>query len=212
MTIPFSQALRERTWTPHGDTESETFMTALMKGTAEREDYVALVVEHFFMYEALEEAAEQLRDDAVAGTFVTDSLTRLPRIRRDLDFLLGEGWEASASPLPSTREYVDRIREASTWAGGFIAHHYTRYLGDLSGGQMILRRMRKFFGFEDAGVEFYIFPEIPDPAAFKDDYRLKLDALPFTDEEKDRLIDEVIHAYDLNAAVFRDLATAKAAV
>ena len=44
--IPFSQALRERTWSGHGDSEGADFMTNLMRGTGTREDYIALVAQH----------------------------------------------------------------------------------------------------------------------------------------------------------------------
>ena len=55
--IPFSQALRERTWTNHGDSEGADFMKDLMTGKGTREDYIALVAQHFFIYEAIEAAA-----------------------------------------------------------------------------------------------------------------------------------------------------------
>ncbi|HRQ00540.1 MAG TPA: biliverdin-producing heme oxygenase, partial [Terrimesophilobacter sp.] len=53
-TAPFSQALRERTWNTHNDTEGATFMSDLMRGAGTRDDYIALVAQHYFMYEALE--------------------------------------------------------------------------------------------------------------------------------------------------------------
>lgn len=211
--IPFSQALRERTWTSHGDSEGASFMRDLMEGTGTREDYIALVVQHYFIYEALEAAAERFAGDPVAAAFITPQLTRLPALESDLEFLLGADWRDQIAPLPTTVRYVDRIREIADegWAGGFIAHHYTRYLGDLSGGQAIYKMMQRHFGFETNGVGFYLFDQIASPREFKDTYRAQLDAAGWDDAERDRVIDEVLAAYRFNTELFVDLQAAKTA-
>jgi heme oxygenase len=210
--IPFSQALRERTSTDHGSSEGAGFMQDLMSGRGTRNDYIALVAQHYFIYEALEAAATGLRDDAVAASFISPKLTRLPAIVADLEFLLGTDWRDRVAPLPTTVRYVDRIRVVgSSWPGGFIAHHYTRYLGDLSGGQIIRTLMQRQFGFETNGVGFYLFAEIAKPREFKDVYRAQLDSVGWTQTERERVIDEVILAYRFNTELFEDLAAAKAA-
>jgi heme oxygenase len=211
--VPFSQALRERTWTGHGESEGAGFMHDLMTGKGTREDYVALVVQHYFVYEALEAAAVKFADDAQAQPFLSDQLTRMPALEADLAFLLGDDWRGQISPLPTTERYVARIREiqAEGWAGGFVAHHYTRYLGDLSGGQAIGRLMKRHFGFETNGILFYLFDQIADPKAFKETYRDQLDAAGWDAEERERVIDEVLLAYRFNTEMFEDLSAAKAA-
>jgi heme oxygenase (biliverdin-producing, ferredoxin) len=211
-SIPFSQELRERTSTSHGESEGASFMNDLIKGRGSREDYVALVAQHYFIYEALERVAEQLKADPIAGEFISEKLTRLPALERDLEFLGGPGWRALFVPVPATARYIRRIDEvAAAWSGAFIAHHYTRYLGDLSGGQFIRTLMQRQFGFADDGVAFYAFDQIPDAKAFKNAYRARLDAVPWTDDERERVIDEALVAYQLNTDVFDDLARAKAA-
>jgi len=211
--IPFSQALRERTWTNHGDSEGADFMKDLMTGKGTREDYVALVAQHFFIYEAIEAAAAQFADDATAAPFITPQLTRLPAIEDDLEFLIGPAWREQIFPLPTTARYVGRVHEIASegWAGGFIAHHYTRYLGDLSGGQFIRTLMQRQFGFETNGVGFYLFDQIAKPKEFKETYRDQLDAVSWDEAERERVISEVVTAYGFNTALFVDLADAKAA-
>jgi heme oxygenase len=209
--IPFSQALRERTWTGHSDSEGAGFMTDLMSGKGTRDDYIALVAQHYFIYEALEAAADRMKNDAVAAAFISPKLTRLPAIEEDLRFLIGEDWRDQITPLPTTARYVQRINEvAATWNGGFIAHHYTRYLGDLSGGQIIRTLMQRQFGFETNGVGFYLFGDIAKPKEFKETYRAQLDAVDWDDAERDRVIAEVMVAYRFNTELFLDLADAKA--
>ncbi len=209
--IPFSQALRERTRSGHSQSEGATFMTDLMEGRGSRDDYIALVAQHYFIYEALEAAAEAQKGDAIAAAFITPQLIRLPALEDDLQFLLGDGWRDQISPLPTTARYVARINEvAATWSGGFVAHHYTRYLGDLSGGQIIRTLMQRQFGFETNGVGFYLFDQIAKPKEFKETYRDQLDAVAWDDAERERVIDEVMIAYRFNTELFVDLAHAKA--
>ena len=210
--IPFSQALRERTWTNHGDSEGATFMKDLMTGKGTREDYVALVAQHYFIYAAIEAAAERFAGDPVAAPFITPQLTRLPAIEDDLEFLIGADWRQQITPLATTERYVDRVNEvaADGWAGGFIAHHYTRYLGDLSGGQVIRTLMQRQFGFDTNGVGFYLFDQIAKPKEFKETYRDQLDAVSWDAAESDRVIDEVVTAYRFNTELFVDLSEAKA--
>ncbi len=210
--IPFSTALRERSGAAHSGSEHSGFMADLLRGQGTREDYVALVVQHWYIYAALEAAAERMRRDPIAAPFISDRLTRLPALEADLEFLIGPDWRDRIEPLPSTRRYVERISQVgAVWAGGFVAHHYTRYLGDLSGGLHIGRIMKRQFGFETNGIGFYIFADIADPADFKNVYREQLDAALWDDVERERVIDEVLLAYRFNTELFEDLARARRA-
>lgn len=209
--VSFSTALRERSRAAHSDSEGASFMSDLMRGKGTRDDYVALVAQHWFIYEALERAAEAMRDDPIAAPFITEKLTRLPALEADLAYLIGDDWHERITPVPTTERYVARIDEVgSTWPGGFVAHHYTRYLGDLSGGQFIGKIMARQFELGSNGIGFYVFDEIADPAAFKDVYREQLDAAPWDAAEAERVIDEVLLAYRFNTDLFVDLAAAKA--
>jgi heme oxygenase len=145
--------------------------------------------------------------------FLSPALTRIPALESDLEFLLGADWRTQIAPLPTSVRYVERIDTiaAEGWGGGFVAHHYTRYLGDLSGGQHIGKLMQRHFGFETNGIGFYLFDEIADPAEFKTHYRDELDAADWDAAEQERVIDEVLFAYRLNSELFVDLAKAKAA-
>jgi heme oxygenase (biliverdin-producing, ferredoxin) len=208
--VPFSTLLRERSQGAHSDSEGQGFMSDLLQGEGTRDDYVSLVAQHYFIYEALESAAYRMKADPVAAPFISDKLTRLPALEADLEFLVGQDWREIIVPLPTTQRYVDRIREVgSTWPGGFVAHHYTRYLGDLSGGIFIGRMMQRRFGFETNGVGFYLFDDIADPKAFKEVYRAQLDTVPWDDDERERVVDEVLRAYRFNTELFQDLEHAK---
>jgi heme oxygenase len=89
-----------------------------------------------------------------------------------------------------------------------VAHHYTRYLGDLSGGQIIRGTAEKTWGFarKGDGVRFYVFEDVGNPAAFKREYRATLDAIAADDLERQRIVAECRNAFSLNTAVFEALA------
>ncbi len=87
----------------------------------------------------------------------------------------------------------------------FIAHHYVRYLGDLSGGQMIGKKLSTVYGLGEAGTSFYRFEQIPDPRAYKIAYRAKLDALDLPEEQAAALVAEAQQAFRHNGDVFVEL-------
>lgn len=108
--------------------------------------------------------------------------------------------------------FSDRIREvARTWPDGPIAHHYIRYLGDLSGGRALGNRALTLYGLSDAGVLFYRFDLIESPRAFKGEFRHLLDAAPWSATEQDRIVAEARAGSRLTGAMFGELEQAFAA-
>jgi len=210
--IPFSRLVRERSSGSHRESEGAGFMHGLLKGEATRDDYVALVSQHWAIYEALEGAEPAMREVPLVAPFLSPALTRLPALETDLAYLIGDDWRERLVLMPATIDYAARIREvAATWPAGYIAHHYTRYLGDLSGGLHIGRVIGRQFGFETNGIGFYLFDQIADPAAFKDAYRAQLDSAPWSADEQQRVVDEVLRAYDFNTRIFEQLSARAAA-
>ncbi|RSS74009.1 heme oxygenase (biliverdin-producing) [Streptomyces sp. WAC06614] len=204
----FSTAIRVASHEQHTEAETSTFMSDLLGGRLGVDAYARYTEQLWFVYRALEDAAGDLREDPVAGPFVRPELMRVAAIERDLAHLRGPGWRDTVTALPATRAYAARIAEcAATWPGGYVAHHYTRYLGDLSGGQIIRDKAERTWGFarKGDGVRFYVFEQITNPAAFKRTYRELLDAIAADDLEKQRIIDECKRAFDFNGAVFREL-------
>ncbi|MEU3994468.1 heme oxygenase (biliverdin-producing) [Streptomyces fungicidicus] len=204
----FSTLIRTASHEQHVEAETSTFMSDLLGGRLGVDAYARYTEQLWFVYEALESGAPGLAADPVAGPFVQPELFRLPSLERDLAHLRGPGWRSTLTALPATRAYADRVAEcARTWPSGYVAHHYTRYLGDLSGGQIIRGRAEKTWGFarKGDGVRFYVFEDVPNPAAFKRGYRELLDAVPADDLEKQRVVSECKRAFTLNTDVFRAL-------
>ncbi|WP_285758865.1 heme oxygenase (biliverdin-producing) [Nocardiopsis ansamitocini] len=202
----FAQQLRSGTWRAHEGSESHDFSQALLAGELPQEGYAELVAQHYFVYEALEEVGRTLAEDPVGRAVYFPELHRLPALERDLAHLCGPLWRESIRPTLSTVTYAARIRQMAQWPAGFVAHHYTRYLGDLSGGQFIKRIVRDAYRFEGVqGIEFYVFDEIKSLPKFKNAYRAALDGLPLTTAEQERVIAETRLAYQFNNEMMADL-------
>ncbi|MDX2727775.1 MULTISPECIES: heme oxygenase (biliverdin-producing) [Streptomyces] len=210
-TTPFSTLIRTASHEQHTEAETSTFMSDLLGGRLGVVAYTRYTEQLWFVYRALEEGAEALRTDPVAGPFIQPELMRTAELERDLAHLRGADWRRGLEPLPATAAYADRVTEcARRWSAGYVAHHYTRYLGDLSGGQIIRDRAEKTWGFarKGDGVRFYVFEGIANPASFKRGYRELLDAVDADELEKKRIVDECRNAFALNTAVFRELGEA----
>lgn len=202
----FSERIKSETDAAHRETEQSRFVGALLGGELTKDGYAALLAQTYLVYTSLEEAGRTHADNALVSPFLSDDLLRVAALESDLDFLLGENWRESLEALPATQRYLARLQEvAFDWPAGFVAHHYLRYMGDLSGGQIIRRMLERAYGFETDGIRFYIFDGIPKPKPFKDAYRANLDALDISADEQQKLINEVKIAYRLNGDLFADL-------
>ncbi|WP_424185078.1 heme oxygenase (biliverdin-producing) [Actinokineospora sp. G85] len=202
----FAARLRAATRGEHEHAERLPFFDALLAGALDRRAYTALLGQNHAFYTVLEDAGEVWRGHPLAGPFVVDALLRRSALEADLEFLLGADWLAETAPMPATAAYVDRLREvAFTDPVAFVAHHYTRYLGDLSGGQVLLRGAREVYGLDRDGVRFFLFDDIDRIKPFRDRYRALLDGAPFDDAQRAALIAEANHAFRLNRAVFDGL-------
>lgn len=205
----FSAQIRTATHALHMEAHDSAFMSGLLGGRYGVEAFARYTEQLWFVYGALEAAAGPLAADPVAGPFLRPELFRLPSLERDLAHLRGPDWRSGLSALPATRAYVARVEEcARDWPAGYVGHHYTRYLGDLSCGQVLRDRAERTWGFAGRGdgVRFYVFEEIGNPAAFKRTYRALLDAIGVDELERQRVVAEAQRAFRLNTAVFGELA------
>ena len=195
-----SNAMREGSQAAHDAAEASPFVSELMGGRVNEQGYVDYLSRLRMVYAALEAAVRANREDALVASVYDPALERLSAIEADLQF-----WTGGAVPevdSPAVQAYCDRIGAASNSA--LLAHHYTRYLGDLSGGQAVGRVLDRTFELGGAGLAFYEFPVRAKP--YKDAYRARLDNLGLTPDEIDGVVDEVRFAFGLNQDLFDELA------
>jgi len=207
--VPFSTRIRTATERQHAEAENSSFISDMLGGQLGIDSYHRYTGQLWFIYQALEARIDVLAENPVAGPFIRRELARTAELERDLAALLGPEWRSELTALPATAAYAARIDEcARDWPAGYVAHHYTRYLGDLSGGQVIRGTAEKLWDLprRGDGVRFYVFDDIANPAAFKREYRALLDELQVDELERRRVLDEGQRAFDLNSAVFAELA------
>ncbi|MEV1285595.1 biliverdin-producing heme oxygenase [Micromonospora sp. NPDC049679] len=206
-TASFSTRLRTFTWLDHQAAAADRYGSALVAGELGRDGYADHLAQHYLIYEVLEEAADAMRTDPVAGPFVDDALNRLPALRADLEFLRGPGWARQITPRRATDDYRARLREVcSRTPAWFLAHHYTRYLGDLSHGLLIGEAVTKAYGLTGGdGTAFYRFDAIRDPHGYESVYRERLDVLPLDETTRAGLVGEVGVAHRHTYAVLAEL-------
>ena len=205
-TEPLSTLLRSGSQQEHREAESSLFMAELVDGRVDAAGYARYLGSLRRVYAAIEQVAVELRDDVIAGPVIDPALERLASIDADLAVWGSNPQDAAAIDSPATDAYVARVLDSMAWGGLFVAHHYTRYLGDLSGGQAIGRVLSREYDLEPgAGVAFYRFEQIPKPKPYKDGYRAALDALPLDDAGRARVLDEVKVVFSLNGDLFAEL-------
>ncbi|TIC84277.1 biliverdin-producing heme oxygenase [Nocardioides sp. GY 10127] len=207
-TAPLSVAMRDGSRAEHEAAESSAFMATLLDGGIEPSGYAAYLRRLRRVYEALERVGRACAADPLVAAVHDPAIERLGAIDTDLEhWAAGPGATDLDEPVdsPAVDAYVARIEAAGAWGGAYVAHHYTRYLGDLSGGQAIGRVLERHYDLDGAGVAFYEFPAVPKPKPYKDGYRSRLDALDLSEEEVARVVAEVQEAFRLNQALFLEL-------
>jgi heme oxygenase (biliverdin-producing, ferredoxin) len=195
-----SSAMRAASQQEHDAAEQSPFMTELLSGGLGKDAYFAYLLRLRTVYAALEQAIRRQRDDSLVAAVYDPALERLPAIDADLR------WWSDGAPMSCTSPAADLYRERLEGLGAgeaLLAHHYTRYLGDLSGGQVIGRTLDRTFGLGGAGLALYFFP-MP-PQRYKDAYRSRLDALTLRTHQIETLLSEVKFAFRLNQALLDEL-------
>jgi heme oxygenase len=172
--------LKELTKEEHTNAERQAFVKVLMSGRINPDLYATYLWNQHKKYDLLEALA------GAQGLF-----SDLPNIRRKMlieeDFR--ELWKHTEDPVivQSTLDYIAHMRTIMADPDKLMAHLYVLHMGDLSGGQMIARkvpgagRMYKFEG---------------DIAAIKDSIRAKIN---------DGMAEEAKYVFGSSTRLFQEL-------
>jgi heme oxygenase (biliverdin-producing, ferredoxin) len=207
MSSNLATKLREGTKKSHTMAENTGFIACFLKGTVEKNSYRKLASNLYFVYSAMEEEMDRHKNHPIISQIYFPELNRKPALEQDMQFYYGSAWRDQISPSAAAQTYINRIREISNTAPELlVAHSYTRYLGDLSGGQILKGIAQRGMNLADGeGTHFYEFPTIPDEKAFKAKYRQAMNDLPVDDATADRIVDEANDAFGLNMIMFKEL-------
>jgi len=208
-----SEALKTGTEEAHKEAESVHFVKNFIRGKIDRNLYALFVAQMFHVYRCLETELNEHAPRNFADCHFPKELNRSEALREDIDFWQGSTDDPPISP--ATQDYLDRIRTvAKERPLLLLAHAYTRYLGDLSGGKILARVAKRalLLGSDENGVTeglaFYDFPLLRGSVkAFKDRYRQALNDLQFEDPDEavQAIVQEANIAFLLNMRLFEEL-------
>ena len=199
-------ALDDGTRKSHSVAENTAFVTGFFRGIATKAAFSQLVCSLYFVYEAMEKSFEETKDPGVKALDYS-SLRRMPALEEDMAYYFGTEWRSTVRPSPATQEYASRVRKiAGTQPHLLIAHMYTRYLGDLFGGQMMGGMARRSLSLDGGrGTAFYQFDEIPNAKPFIEEWYTQLNALELSAKQKQEIVDEANLVFALNIKLFDEL-------
>ncbi|KAK5865969.1 hypothetical protein PBY51_020198 [Eleginops maclovinus] len=203
-----SEQIKKVTMEIHTRAEKTELMMSFMRGQVTLAQYKLLLCSLYEVYQTLEEEMDRNSNHpGVAPIYFPTELARLEAIAKDLEYFYGRDWREKIIVPAATKRYCHRLRQIGKENPEFLlAHAYTRYLGDLSGGQVLGRIAQKSMGLKGSeGLSFFAFPGVSNPTLFKQLYRSRMNSVELTEEERNGMLEEAVRAFELNIQVFDDL-------
>ncbi|XP_078515314.1 heme oxygenase 1-like [Lissotriton helveticus] len=204
-----SEALKEAIIEVHQQAQDTEFMRNFLKRQLSLDEFKLVMSSLYFIYDALEEEIERNKTHpGYAPVYFPDELHRKAALERDLEYLFGPQWRQEIPCPKATRKYVDRIHYVGQHEPEIlVAHAYTRYMGDLSGGQVLKKIPQRVLQLpvSGEGLAFFTFDEVWSATNFKQLYRARMNTIEMDDSTKRRVLDEVKKAFLLNVEIFDEL-------
>ncbi len=144
--------IKELTWEHHKNAERQDFVRLLMSGQIDEKLYATYLYNQLQCYSVLEKYGlhnSLFRD--------TPGLLRAEHIHYDYRHL----WTDIGAPpeiTQSTKDYIAHIESIQDEAMKLYAHIYVRHMGDLSGGQMIMKKTpgpNRYYIFKHKEIKEY---------------------------------------------------------
>lgn len=177
-------------------------MAALLAGRLPRQAYAALLRDLHLLYSALEAGLDDNQGAPWLDPFDLAALRRAPALAADLLHLATTPAARATAPA---RDYAERLSGlAAARSPTLLAHVYTRYLGDLHGGQILQRLVTRQYG--DIGARFYDFGTPAQVQSLREAVRGALAAAPLSAAEADGVVEEARWSFNQHCAMFEALA------
>ena len=193
----------------HAEAERAGIMPRLLRGQIDRATYCALLRNLHTIYAALEPALALHAAHPLVAPLHAPTLRRQQALAADLELLHGEGWAAEIPVRPAAADCAQRLVGQPE---RLVAHAYVRYLGDLSGGQMLSRIVTESLHLDPGiGVAFYDFGGASDVERLSHRLRQGLDSLPADAASAERIVTEAQLSFGLHIRLFGELAAERPA-
>jgi heme oxygenase len=195
-------SLYVRTRALHLEAEQSGIIADILRGDASRDGYILLLRNLHAAYHAMEQGLARHHDTPGLDQVSAYRFDRAGAIAADLDALCGGNWPTAIPLLPAGKSYADAIAQAAEGDGSrLIAHAYTRYLGDLSGGQIVQKLLAKSLQFRPDQLSMFDFAGFPDPETLKSEFRHALEHAGARVADPDLVVEEGATAFTLNIAL-----------
>ncbi len=199
MPSDLPQRLRESTRDLHAQAERSGAMGALIAGRLSLAGYQALLRNLQPLYAELEAAAAMQGSQRWLAGIDLAPLRRGPALAADL------ATAPVIEPVAPALEYAARLRGlGESGSPALLAHLYTRYLGDLHGGQVLQRLIERHH--PGARVAFYDFGGAEQVAQLRQALRSWLAAAPLDSGEADAVVEEARWSFAQHVRLFDALA------
>ncbi|KAM3578339.1 hypothetical protein VKS41_009240 [Umbelopsis sp. WA50703] len=213
-------AMREGTKAVHRAAENSVFTKRFLRGQINLEEYGRYINSLYFIYTSMETLLEKHKNHpTVELIYFPVEVNRREALLEDMEYYYGKPQVAKLiSPdtiTPAVKNYIEAMEAACEKNPALlIAHSYSRYLGDLSGGQILAKRLKTHIfhlSEKDAewdskdGLHFYHFENIGIVPEFKDMYRERLNAARVDADTRDLVVAEAVKSFELNIALFDEV-------
>lgn len=141
---------------------------------------------------------------AFAPLYFPTELHRKEALTKDMEYFFGENWEEQVQCSQAAQKYVERIHYVGQNEPELlVAHAYTRYMGDLSGGQVLKKVAQRALKLPSTGegTQFYKFENVDNAQQFKQLYRARMNALDLNLKTKEKIVEEANKAFEYNMQV-----------
>lgn len=206
--LRLAERLKAETAALHVAVEGSVYMSSLMGGQLESAAYCALLRSLHPIYFALEAAIGRHEGHPLIAPVWQPALRRSLALQADLNVLYGADWADALVPVSQALAYAAHLREiGASEPGLLLAHAYVRYLGDLSGGQMLRRAVGQSLALADGrGVAFYDFGGADAMRALRHGFRAGLASLNPDINTADAVVEEATLAFQRHQRLFEELA------
>jgi heme oxygenase len=205
-TASLISRMRDRTADLHREAERSGVLASILAGNATKPCYALYLRNLLPAYQQMESALQRHRDRPGFDYLAQPSLHRVGAILYDLDRLTGPDWPADLALLPAGNRYAARVAWAGDGGELLIAHAYVRYLGDLSGGQILRKCLFRLFGSDFEAAAFTEFRAIDGIGGFVAGFRTAVNEACDAFADLDRIVEEAAVAFQMNISISEEVA------
>ncbi|XP_059024845.1 LOW QUALITY PROTEIN: heme oxygenase 2-like [Mustela lutreola] len=191
------------------DEEQTQFVKDFLKGNIRKELFKLASTAIYFTYSALEEEMECNKDHpAFAPLYFPMELHRKEALTKDMEYVFGEDWEEKELCSEASQKYMEWIHYlGQNEPELLVAHAYTCYMGDISGGQ-VLKQVAQWalkLPSTGEGTQFYLFENVDNAQQFKQLYRARMNALDLNLKTKERIVEEDNRAFEYSKQILDEM-------